>query len=67
MGITEGHHYGMNKDGVFAGEGKLYDRRGNLCYSGMFADNVMHGYGTEYDNAGNIKYQGEFINGKAQK
>ena len=48
-------------DGVYSGEGKLYDA-GNLVYEGTFLQGLYDGEGKLYD-AGDLVYEGTFLQG----
>ncbi len=58
----EGMGYDMGRKFVFHGNGKLYDKKGELFYEGDFYDGKRNGKGKEY-LLGNLYYEGDFLNG----
>ncbi|MGL4762421.1 MAG: hypothetical protein ACRCWG_13320 [Sarcina sp.] len=53
---------GYLSDGIYDGEGKLYDAGERLEYKGKFKDGRRSGYGISYDSVGNAIYKGQWKN-----
>ena len=58
----EGTGYDKGKRFVFHGNGKRYNKQGELCYEGDYVDGKRSGKGKEY-LFGNLFYEGDFLNG----
>lgn len=52
---------GAVQKGVVTGQGKLFNREGQLVYQGNFATNKYNGQGRTYYPTGNICYNGAFV------
>ena len=53
---------GFIKNGVYEGEGKLYDLDGKVEFEGVFKAGKRFGYGISYDSIGNPIYKGQWKN-----
>ena len=49
---------------ISKGNGKEYNKYGNIIYEGEFLNGKRNGKGKEYDARGNLKYDGEFLKGE---
>lgn len=46
---NDGTYFGQTKDGMAHGNGRYYDKNGNLIYMGQFKNNLYDGEGKQYD------------------
>ena len=49
---------------ISKGNGKEYNKYGNIIYEGEFLNGKRNGKGKEYDIRGNLRYDGEFLKGE---
>ena len=62
-GYYEGTGYDMGGKFVFHGEGRRYNKQGELSYEGSFANGKFSGKGKEF-RLGHLRYEGDYLNGK---